>query len=181
MQMRIEKFFKWLKVVSAILLVLGAIALSVILIIVCEPKKEEPKRTFPERVKAKEVSIDYTEEDVKLLSRLIFAEAEDEPYKGQVAVGAVVINRMQSKEFPSTMEEVIFQNRQFSCIDDGRFYLDIPENSSVYDAAREALEGKDPSKGSLYFYDPRITTNKWMLNETTTVVTIGNHRFAVEK
>jgi len=112
-----------------------------------QPEKKEPN---------------YTEEDVKLLARLIHGEARGECYEGQVAVGAVVLNRVKSKDFPNTLEGVIYQKRQFSCIDDGQFDLPIPENSSVYDAAREALEGKDPTNGCVYFYNPEISTSRWI-------------------
>lgn len=114
----------------------------------------------------------YTEEDVKLLARLIHGEARGECYEGQVAVGAIVLNRVKSKGFPNTLEGVIYQKRQFSCIDDGQFDLPIPENSSVYDAAREALEGNDPTNGCTYFYNPKISTSRWIFENTVTKVVI---------
>lgn len=123
----------------------------------------------------------YTEEDVALLARLVYGEARGEPYEGQVAVAAVVLNRMKTAGFPNTMEGVIFQKLQFSCVDDGQFYLDIPEDSSVYQAAIDALEGIDPTNGCVYFYNPEISTSQWIFDNTQTLMTIGNHRFAIDK
>lgn len=174
---------------KVIFVTIGLMVLSVVVflfVFIANMKNEQPKRNFPETkntnveyVQSK--NSNYTEEDVALLARLIHGEARGEPYKGQVAVGAVVLNRMEAKGFPNTMEEVIFQKNQFTCVDDGQFYLDIPEDSSVYKAAREALEGKDPSKGCVYFYNPEISTSRWIFENTKTVVTIGSHRFAVDK
>ena len=121
----------------------------------------------------------YTEEDVELLARLVHGEARGEPYEGQVAVAAVVLNRMETTGYPNTMEGVIFEEAQFSCVTDGQFYIDIPQDSTVYQAARDALEGVDPTNGSLYFYNPDTSTNRWIFDNTETTVVIGNHRFAI--
>lgn len=170
-----EEFKKSIiKVVTAILLVMPLIVTC----ISCMVQKDDIDNDLSNETVERKAN--YTEEDVKLLARLIYGESRGEPYEGQVAVGAVVLNRVESDEFPDTIEEVIFQKRQFSCVDDGQFYLDIPEDSSVYLAAREALEGKDPTNGCLYFYNPDISTSKWIFT-LKTVVTIGNHRFAVEE
>jgi len=133
------------------------------------------------KVEETEIPSKYTEEDVRLLAQLIYGEAGGEPYEGQVAVGAVVMNRVESASFPNTIEGVIYQKRQFSCVDDGNFYKEIPEYSTVYQAAREALNGVDPTNGCIYFYNPNTSTSRWIFENTTTVVTIGNHRFAVGK
>ena len=114
---------------------------------------------------------------VDLLARLINGEARGEPYKGQVAVGAVVMNRVKSSEFPDTISGVIYQKGQFSCVTDGQFDKSIDENSTVYKAAREALNGADPTNGCLFFYNPKTTKSKWLYTRTT-VITIGSHRFA---
>ena len=123
----------------------------------------------------------YTEEDVELLARLIYGEARGESYEGQVAVGAVVLNRVKTVGFPNTLEDVIFQKRQFTCVDDGQFWLDIPADSTVYQAARDALEGNDPTDGCVYYYNPKIATSSWIFENTVTMMVIGNHNFAVGK
>lgn len=114
-----------------------------------------------------------------LLARLINGEARGEPYQGQVAVGAVVMNRVKSPKFPNTISGVIYQKGQFSCITDGQFNKAIDKNSTVYKAAKEALNGADPTNGALYFYNPKTTKSKWLFT-LKTVATIGSHRFAKE-
>lgn len=114
-----------------------------------------------------------------LLARLINGEARGEPYKGQVAVGAVVMNRVKSPKFPNTIAGVIYQKGQFSCVTDGQFNKPIDKNSTVYKAAKEALNGSDPTNGALYFYNPKTTKSKWLFT-LKTVATIGSHRFAKE-
>ncbi len=112
--------------------------------------------------------------DVALLARLISAEARGEPYTGQVAVGAVVLNRMEHPSFPNTMSGVIYQPGAFSCIDDGQF--NEPVASSCYQAARDALNGWDPSGGAIYYFNPVTATSKWIWSRPL-IVTIGKHRF----
>lgn len=112
--------------------------------------------------------------DVNLLARLISAEARGEPYAGQVAVGAVVLNRMEHPSFPSTMAGVIYQKGAFSCLDDGQF--DKPVAESAYRAAREALNGHDPSGGAIYYFNPATATSRWIWSRPH-LVTIGKHRF----
>lgn len=115
-----------------------------------------------------------------LLARLINGEARGEPYIGQVAVGAVVMNRVKSPEFPNTIAGVIYQKGQFSCVTDGQFNKPMEKNSTVYKAAKEAMNGSDPTNGALYFYNPKTTKSKWLFS-LKTVATIGNHRFAKEQ
>lgn len=112
--------------------------------------------------------------DVYLLARLISAEARGEPYQGQVAVGAVVLNRMAHPSFPSTMSGVIYQKGAFSCLDDGQF--DQPIADSAYKAARDALNGADPSGGAIYYFNPVTATSKWIWSRPH-LLTIGKHRF----
>ncbi len=114
--------------------------------------------------------------DVNLLARLISAEARGEPYSGQVAVGAVVLNRMEHPSFPSTMSGVIYQKGAFSCLDDGQF--DKPVAESAYRAARDALNGWDPSGGAIYYFNPATATSKWIWSRPQ-LVTIGKHRFCM--
>ena len=115
-----------------------------------------------------------TDATVELLARLISAEARGEPYTGQVAVGAVVMNRTRHPSFPSTISGVIYQRGAFSCIDDGQFWQPIAD--SAYRAAREALAGNDPTGGAIYYYNPAKTTNKWIWSRPVLTV-IGSHRF----
>ncbi|MGI6279893.1 MAG: spore cortex-lytic enzyme [Acutalibacteraceae bacterium] len=112
--------------------------------------------------------------DYQLLVRIISAEARGEPYLGQVAVGAVVLNRVEHPSFPDTIAGVIYQKGAFTCLDDGQFYEPIQE--SAYKAATDALNGLDPSGGAVYYYNPAKSTNKWMLSRPV-LTTIGRHRF----
>ena len=109
-----------------------------------------------------------------LLARLISAEARGEPYSGQVAVGAVVLNRVRHPSFPNTVSGVIYQNGAFSCINDGQF--NQPVAASAYRAAQDALNGWDPSGGAIYYFNPAKTTSKWIWSRPLIVV-IGSHRF----
>ena len=112
--------------------------------------------------------------DIDLLARLISAEARGEPYSGQVAVGAVVLNRMEHPSFPGTLSGVIYQAGAFSCLYDGQF--DQPVADSAYRAARDALNGWDPSGGAIYYFNPVTATNGWIWSRPL-IVTIGKHRF----
>lgn len=114
--------------------------------------------------------------DIELLARIINAESRGEPYMGQVAVGAVVLNRVAHPSFPNTISGVIFQQGAFSSVVDGEFYKAIEE--SCYRAARDAMNGSDPSGGAIYFYNPAKTSNKWILSRTI-INRIGDHVFAV--
>jgi len=107
---------------------------------------------------------------VYLLASLIWAEARGEPFEGQVAVGAVVMNRVESPEFPDTVEDVIYQEGQFAKVSD-KFSLQTLE------AAEAALDGCDPTGGALYFYNPEIASDRWIFTRKTVCV-IGNHRLA---
>ena len=117
----------------------------------------------------------YSSSDEALLARLIYAEARGETYKGQVAVGAVVLNRVKSPSFPNTIAGVIYQPYAFTCVQDGQ--INYTPNSTAYSAARDAMNGWDPSYGCLYYYNPRVATSSWIYSRPT-VVTIGNHVFA---
>ena len=112
------------------------------------------------------------ESDYHLLARIISAEARGEPYIGQVAVGAVVLNRVEHPSFPDTIAGVIFQPGAFTAVVDGQY--DEPVAESCYRAASEALAGQDPTGGALYYYNPDKTTNAWMLSRPV-MVEIGNH------
>ena len=111
---------------------------------------------------------------VNLLARLISAEARGEPYVGQVAVGAVVLNRIDHPSFPDSMSGVIYQKGAFSCLDDGQW--NKPVADSAYKAARDALNGWDPSGGAIYYYNPKTAKSGWIRSRPI-ILTIGNHVF----
>lgn len=112
--------------------------------------------------------------NVNLLSKLIYGEARGEPYTGQVAVGAVVLNRVKSSSFPNTIAGVIYQSGAFDVVSDGQ--INLTPNSTAKKAAQDALNGWDPSYGAIYYFNPNTATNKWIWSRPVTV-TIGNHRF----
>jgi N-acetylmuramoyl-L-alanine amidase len=112
--------------------------------------------------------------DVYLLARCIYGEARGEPYKGQVAVGAVVLNRVRSASFPNTIAGVIYQRGAFDAVADGQINL-APDASAVR-AARDALNGWDPTNGCLFYYNPKTATSRWMLSRPV-LLRIGNHAF----
>jgi len=112
--------------------------------------------------------------DLNLLSRLIYAEARGEPYTGQVAVGAVVLNRVKSSSFPNSIAGVIYQSGAFSVVNDGQ--INLTPNSTAKKAAQDALNGWDPSYGSIYYFNPNTATNAWIWSRPH-VITIGKHRF----
>lgn len=116
----------------------------------------------------------YNSADFVLLARIISAEARGESYLGQVAVGAVVLNRVEHPSFPDTVSGVIYQNGAFSCLYDGQF--NEPVADSAYSAARDALNGLDPSGGAIYYYNPVTATNKWITSRPV-ITTIGKHLF----
>ena len=118
----------------------------------------------------------YSSSDTNLLARLIYAEARGESYAGQVAVGAVVLNRVKSSSFPNTISGVIYQPYAFTCVQDGQ--INLSPNQTALSAAKDAMNGWDPSYGSLYYYNPAVATSKWIFSRKT-VVTIGDHVFAL--
>lgn len=120
-------------------------------------------------------SSSYSEADISLLARLIYGEARGESYVGQVAVGAVVMNRIKSSSFPNTMAGVIYQKYAFTAVDDGQ--INLTPNATARKAAIDAMNGWDPSYGAIYYYNPRTATSSWIFSRKTTV-TIGNHVFA---
>ena len=116
----------------------------------------------------------YSSADFELLARIISAEARGESYLGQVAVGAVILNRIEHPSFPDTLSGVIYQKGAFSCLYDGQFYEPIAD--SAYSAARDAINGLDPSGGAIYYYNPSTATSKWIFSRPV-ITTIGAHRF----
>ncbi len=121
-------------------------------------------------------SSDYTNSDLYLLARCIYGEARGECYTGQVAVGAVVLNRVKSSEFPNTISGVIYQKNAFTAVNDGQ--INLTPNQTAINAAQDAMNGWDPSYGSLYYYNPVTATSSWIFSRET-VTTIGRHVFAI--
>lgn len=115
-----------------------------------------------------------TTANINLLARIISAEARGEPYTGQVAVGAVILNRIEHPSFPDTLSGVIYQNGAFTAVVDGQFQQ--PVSDSAYKAARDALNGWDPTGGCIYYYNPKKTSNAFM-HSLPTIIVIGSHRF----
>ena len=115
--------------------------------------------------------------DLQLLARCVNGEARGEPYEGQVAVAAVILNRVKHPSFPNTIAGVIYQPRAFTATVDGQINVPISTSSTVYKACRDAMNGWDPSGGAVYYYNPRKTTNQWIFSREVVRV-IGNHRFA---
>lgn len=126
--------------------------------------------------KAEAASNSNSTSDVQLLARAINGEARGEPYEGQVAVGAVILNRVKSSKFPNTIAGVIYEPGAFTAVSDGQINVAISESSTVVKAARDALNGWDPSGGALYYFNPATATNKWIWSRPL-IKTIGKHRF----
>jgi|GEM_PF-240191 N-acetylmuramoyl-L-alanine amidase len=114
--------------------------------------------------------------DIQLMARAINGEARGEPYEGQVAVGAVILNRVKSSQFPNSISGVIYQAGAFTAVSDGQINSPISENSTVYKAARDAINGWDPTGGCIYYFNPDTATNKWIWSRPLVKV-IGKHRF----
>lgn len=112
--------------------------------------------------------------NLNLLSHLIYGEARGEPYSGQVAVGAVIMNRVRSSSFPNTISGVIYQAGAFDAVRDGQ--INLNPDSTARKAAQDAINGWDPSYGAIYYFNPNTATNKWIWSRPMTV-TIGRHRF----
>lgn len=117
-----------------------------------------------------------SESDVQLMARAINGEARGEPYEGQVAVGAVILNRVKDSNFPNTISGVIYESGAFTAVTDGQINVPIKEGSTVLKAARDALNGWDPTGGAIYYYNPDTATNKWIWSRPTIKV-IGKHKF----
>lgn len=118
----------------------------------------------------------FTQEDIDWLARVVYSEARGEPYAGQVAVAAVVLNRVFDSGFPNTVWGVIFQPLAFTAVADGQ--INLTPNATAYKAAREALVGVDPSGGALYYWNPVKATSKWIWSRTI-INRIGNHVFGI--
>ena len=118
----------------------------------------------------------YTSSDLYLMAKAIYAEGRGESYTGQVAIGAVIVNRVKSPQFPNTVAGVVYQKGAFTAVDDGQINLEPDE--TAYNAARDAMNGWDPTYGCLYYYNPAVATSSWIF-ERQTVTVIGKHVFAI--
>lgn len=116
----------------------------------------------------------YSNADVELLGKVISAEARGESYEGQVAVGAVILNRVAHPSFPDSISGVVYQNGAFSCVNDSNWYQPVAESAKK--AATDALNGWDPTGGAIYYYNASKTTNSFMHSRPVLTV-IGNHKF----
>ena len=121
-------------------------------------------------------SSNYTSSDLYLLAKCIYAEARGESYTGQVAVGAVILNRVASSKFPNTISGVIYQKNAFTAVSDGQINLE-PDKTAM-NAASDAMNGWDPTYGCIYYYNPAVATSSWIFGRQT-VTTIGKHVFAI--
>jgi len=118
----------------------------------------------------------YSSSDVYLLAKTIHAEGRGEPYTGQVAIGAVILNRVRNSAFPNTISGVIYQKGAFTAVDDGQ--INLSPNETAMRAARDAINGWDPSGGAIYYYNPAVATSSWIFDRQTVTV-IGKHVFAI--
>ena len=114
--------------------------------------------------------------DIQLMARAINGEARGEPYEGQVAVGAVILNRVKDSRFPNSISGVIYQSGAFTAVADGQINAPIDEGSTVYKAAQDAMNGWDPTGGCVYYFNPNTATNKWIWSRPHVII-IGKHRF----
>lgn len=114
--------------------------------------------------------------DVQLMARAVNGEARGEPYEGQVAVAAVILNRVKSSSFPNSISGVIYQPGAFTAVSDGQINVPIAEGSTVYKACQDAMNGWDPTGGALYYFNPDTATNKWIWSRPL-IKQIGKHRF----
>ena len=112
--------------------------------------------------------------NLNLLSKVVYSEARGEPYKGQVAVAAVVLNRIASSKFPNTMAGVVYQSGAFTAVSDGQ--INLEPNSTARKAAQDAINGWDPTSGCIYYFNPNTATSKWIWSRPQ-VITIGKHIF----
>ncbi len=118
----------------------------------------------------------YTSSDLYLLAKAIYAEGRGEIYTGQVAIGAVILNRVKHSSFPNSVSGVIYQKGAFTAVTDGQ--INLEPNQTAYNAARDAMNGWDPTYGCIYYYNPAVATSSWIFNRQTVTV-IGKHVFAI--
>ena len=118
----------------------------------------------------------FSSSEVYLLAKTIYAEGRGEPYSGQVAIGAVILNRIRSPQFPNTISGVVYQKHAFTAVTDGQ--INLTPNETAMKAAKDAINGWDPTGGALYYYNPAVATSAWIFDRQTVTV-IGKHVFAI--
>ncbi len=118
----------------------------------------------------------FTAEEIEMLAKLVYGEARGEPFKGQVAVAAVVLNRLKHDDFPDTVKDVIFEPRAFTAVADGQYYA--KPDKTAYRAVYNAIQGWDPTGGALYYFNPETATSKWIWSRKQ-ITKIGKHIFAI--
>ena len=161
--------FKGKSGVTLISLVVTIIVLIILITLLINLQENSKEKTMAS-------SSSSNTSDVQLMARAINGEARGEPYEGQVAVGAVILNRVKSSSFPNTIAGVIYEPGAFTAVADGQINVPIAENSTVYKAARDALNGWDPTGGAIYYFNPDTATNKWIWSRPL-IKQIGKHRF----
>ncbi|MBM7555984.1 cell wall hydrolase [Halanaerobacter jeridensis] len=149
--------------------------LVVILEKIIDNSKGEPNRYNNQSAQASK-NVEKNDDNVYWLAKAIHAEARGEPFKGKIAVGAVILNRVNSSQFPDTVYGVIYQEGQFSSVKDGQ--IKLKPDQEAYKAAEKALAGEDPSQNAMYFYNPIIAKTMWWLTTREKTVQIGKHVFA---
>ncbi len=151
------------------------IVIGVLLYLLATSTQDREDKAVEAREPVEDI-IDYKQEDIDLLARIIYAEARGEPYNGQVAVGAVILNRVEHPDFPDTIDGVIYQDGQFTSVTNGQFNL--TPGIDAYNAAQDAINGIDPSNDALYFYNPKKARTLWWLETREKTAVIGEHVFA---
>ena len=156
-----------MKKINKIILIFGCIILTIIGIFIFLQQKNQ---THVYAATSSNTS------DLQLMARAINGEARGEPYEGQVAVGAVILNRVKDSKFPNTVAGVIYQSGAFTAVADGQINVPIAQGSTVLKAAQDAMNGWDPTGGAIYYFNPATATNKWIWSRPL-IKTIGKHRF----
>jgi len=152
---------KHIKIIVAVFLAAAAVSFAVIRLAPAHTAVAETQRSAS---------------DIQLLARCVNGEARGEIYEGQVAVAAVILNRVKHPSFPNTISGVIYQPGAFTAVSDGQINEPIAENSTVYKACEDAMNGWDPSYGAIYYFNPETATNKWIWSRPL-IIQIGRHRF----
>lgn len=173
------RFFK--KIVVVLFVALHVAGLMGMGAQVAAPDKPGDPVVLHEEQEAEDIDVGpetvrVTPKEVDLLARAVYSEARGEPFHGQVAIAAVILNRVKHEDFPTVVAEVIFQPAAFTAVQDGQFWL--TPDSTAYAAVEEALAGNDPSGGAIYYYNPVTATSSWIYSRPI-ITAIGKHVFAV--
>ncbi len=161
--------------IAALLVAGGFLYFAIFSGLTKDPESEEDASEYLGATNVAHAANNYITAE-QLLARAINGEARGEPYEGQVAVGAVILNRVRSADFPNTIAGVIYQPWAFTSVHDGQIDLPIEEGSTCLQAARDALNGWDPTNGCLYFWNPETATSSWIWSRQI-VTKIGKHNF----